>query len=397
MAAIEGQVHSIGARHRTPELFTPKEGRRLDAAVSRTGPPVLDRLDRRLLEACQCDFPICARPFAEIARRLHCKESEVLRRFAALERHGLVSRVGPVFAPGCTGASTLVAMAAPRARLESVGEWVNRHWAVRQICEREHEFNLWFVLEAPNAGELYDALADVRNRSGLDVLDLRLERDYHIDLGCAQGREPSCGRARAATEVCPPGQGPMLDASDRRLVWAIRDGLSLTARPYAAAAERAGLSEGQVMERLRRLLNEGVIKRIGMVVRQDEVDDRPNAMVVFDVPRTRVDIVGERLARVESVTRCYRRTRRPPVWHYNLYCMLHGRDWTEVMGRVDELLPHAAGERHRTVLLSRRRFHQHGPQWAFNHAPAHLGWPARGNIRRASPESTALRAARHPN
>ena len=54
--------------------------------------PVLDWLDRRLLDAYQRDFPICETPFAEIARRLHRRASEVLRRFTVLERRGVVSR-----------------------------------------------------------------------------------------------------------------------------------------------------------------------------------------------------------------------------------------------------------------------------------------------------------------
>ena len=369
MAGSGGQALLVGAEHGGPGLLTQKPGRSLDAAVAHPGRPVLEWLDRRLIDTYQRDFPICEKPFAEIASRLHCQASEVLRRLAVLERCGVVSRVGPVFAPGCIDSSTLAAMAVPRARLESVAEWVHRYRAVSHIYEHEHEFNLWFVLVAPNAGELYETLADIRRRTGLDVLDLRLERDYHIDLGLPLWRQPPAGRCRAVTGMCSPGRSPPLDASDRGLVGAIRDGLSLTARPYAVVADRVGLSEAQAMERLRRLLSEGVIKRIGVVVRRHELGYHANAMVVFDVPRVRVDIVGERLAQVAPVTVCYRRTRRPPVWPYNLHCMLHGRDRTEVMGWVDDLLPDAIGDLHCTVLFSRRRFLRRGARYAPDHAP----------------------------
>ena len=376
MAGSEGQAFLVRAERGDPELLTPKVGQLLDAAVVHPDQPVLDWLDRRLLDAYQRDFPICEKPFAEIASRLHCQASEVLRRFAVLERRGVVSRVGLVLAPGHVGANTLVAMAVPRARLESVAEWVNRYRAVNHIYEREHEFNLWFVLAAPNAGELYETLADIRRRTGLDVLDLRLERDYHIDLGFPPWRKPLSGCCRAAAGVYSPGRDRPLDASDRRLVGATQDGLSLTPRPYAVVADRVGLSEAQVMEGLRRLLCEGVIKRIGVVVRHHELGYRANAMVVFDVPRIRVDMVGERLAKVVPVTACRRRTRRPPVWPYNLYCMLHGRDRTEVMGWVDELLPDAVGDLNRTVLFSRRRFRQRCASYAPDRAPPQSERPA---------------------
>ena len=208
------------------------------------------------------------------------------------------------------------------------------------------------------------------------MLDLRLERDYHIDLGFPPWRKPLSGCCRAAAGVYSPGRDRPLDASDRRLVGATQDGLSLTPRPYAVVADRVGLSEAQVMEGLRRLLCEGVIKRIGVVVRHHELGYRANAMVVFDVPRIRVDMVGERLAKVVPVTACRRRTRRPPVWPYNLYCMLHGRDRTEVMGWVDELLPDAVGDLNRTVLFSRRRFRQRCASYAPDRAPPQSERPA---------------------
>ena len=336
--------------------------------LAHPGQPVLDWLDRRLLDAYQCDFPICETPFAEIARRLHCQASEVLRRLAALERRGVVGRIGPVFAPGCIGASTLAAMAVPRARLESVAEWVNRYRAVSHTHEREHEFNLWFLLSAPNAGELYDTLVDIRRRTGLDVLDLRLDRVYDIDHEFPLWERAPTGHCPAARGAYSPGRGPQLDASERRLVRATQDGLPLTARPYKVVADRIGLSEAQVMEGIRRLLGEGVIIRMGVVVRDHELDYRANAMVVVDVPCAQVDMIGERLAWVAPATRCYRRIRRSPVWPYNLYCMLHARDRTEVMGWVEELLPDTLGDLRRAVLFSRRRFRQHGAWSAPDHA-----------------------------
>ena len=337
--------------------------------LARSDQPLLDWLDQHLLDAYQRDFPICETPFEEIARRLHREAGEVLRRLAALERCGVVSRVGPVFAPGCVGASTLAAMAVPRARLEPVAEWVSRYRAVSHLREREHEFNLWFVASAPNAGELYDTLVEIRRRTGLDVLDLRLERVYDIDLELQPWRRALAGRRPVAKGRGSPRRGRQLDASERRLVWAIQDGLSLTARPYAVVADRIGLSEARVMEGIRRLLGEGVITRMGVVVRDHEPGGRTSAMVAFDVPCARVDAVGERVARAAPATRCYRRIRRPPVWPYNLYCMVHGRDWAEVMGRVDELHLDVLGDLRHAVLFSRRRLCQRGAWHAPDHAP----------------------------
>ena len=247
MAEIESQAAEPGPMNREPigaRGASPATHPALRLAATRVahpGQPALDWLDRQLLDACQRDFPVCEAPFAEIASRLRRQANEVLRRLAELERCGVVRRVGPVFTPGRVDASTLVAMAVSRMRLDSIAEWVNRHHAVNHVYEREHEFNLWFVLAAPNAGELYETLADIRRRTGLDVLDLRLEQDYRIDIEFPPWRRPPSGRCPAAAGTYSPGRWPPLNASDLHLVEVIRDGLSLTARPYAVVADRVGL------------------------------------------------------------------------------------------------------------------------------------------------------------
>ena len=143
----------------------------------------LTELDRRLLDNFQRDFPVCSRPYEAIAKRLGCDEATVLERLAELEKQGYVSRVGPVFRPNCLGASTLAAMAVSTERLQEVAELVNSYPEVNHNYEREHEFNLWFVVTASDERAVADVLADVRRRTGLDVMDLPLTEEFHIDLG----------------------------------------------------------------------------------------------------------------------------------------------------------------------------------------------------------------------
>jgi DNA-binding Lrp family transcriptional regulator len=152
-----------------------------------------------------------------------------------------------------------------------------------------------------------------------------------------------------------------LDEHDKRLIAAIQRGLPLVHRPYAAVAEQVGLSEQQVLARIGRLLESGVIKRMGVVVRHHELGYRANAMVVWDVPDEQVDELGQCLGRFDFVTLCYRRPRRLPDWPYNLFCMIHGRDREAVLERVQQLVECCALETiPHQVLFSRRRFKQRG-------------------------------------
>jgi siroheme decarboxylase len=145
----------------------------------------LDALDRRLLDAFQRDFPLTSRPFAEIGRRLGLDEASVLRRLERLQRAGLVSRVGPVLAPHRAGWSTLAAMVVPAPRLDEVAALVSDFEQVNHNYEREHAFNLWFVVTAADRAGVGAVLAKIEAATDLTVLSLPLQEAFRIDLGFA--------------------------------------------------------------------------------------------------------------------------------------------------------------------------------------------------------------------
>lgn len=143
----------------------------------------LDDLDRRLLDEFQRGFPMVPRPFEAVARTLGIGETEVIERLSRLKARGAVGRVGPVFRPGAVGASTLAAMSVPAGRLDEVAHLVNAYPEVNHNYGREHRLNLWFVVTGPDRGRVDAVLAEVEARTGIPVMDLPMERDYHLDLG----------------------------------------------------------------------------------------------------------------------------------------------------------------------------------------------------------------------
>ena len=140
-------------------------------------------LERELLDGFQKEFPLDPRPFRAIAERLGCDEDAVLDLLGRMKDAGLITRVGPVFAPHRAGASTLAAMAVPIERLDEVATLVSEYEEVNHNYEREHSFNLWFVLAAPDAARVAEVLEEIAERTGIPVMDLPLEEAFHIDLG----------------------------------------------------------------------------------------------------------------------------------------------------------------------------------------------------------------------
>ena len=125
-----------------------------------------------------------------------------------------------------------------------------------------------------------------------------------------------------------------LDETDRRIVVATQGGLPLVPRPYHAVAEQLGLPPEEVMARIRRMLEAGIVRRIGAVPNHYAVGYRANGMSVWDVPDEAVDELGAKVGALEFVSHCYRRPRRLPHWPYNLFAMVHGRSPEEVEAKV---------------------------------------------------------------
>jgi len=152
--------------------------------------------------------------------------------------------------------------------------------------------------------------------------------------------------------------------TDRLLLGEIERGLPLVSRPYAELAERIGLGEAEVIARIAQLQQDGVIRRLGVIVRHHELGYQANAMVVWDVPDDLVDEIGRRVAARPEVTLCYRRPRRPPDWPYNFYCMIHGRDRKTVRRAIASVgIDCGLADMPQATLFSRRRFKQRGARY----------------------------------
>lgn len=126
----------------------------------------------------------------------------------------------------------------------------------------------------------------------------------------------------------------LLDETGRRLIQATQAGLPLTARPYHTIAEQLGLEAVEVMDRMQRMLDLGIIRRIGAVPNHYALGYRANGMTVWDVADERVEELGARVGQLEFVTHCYQRPRHLPDWPYNLFAMVHGKAREEVEAKA---------------------------------------------------------------
>lgn len=144
-----------------------------------------------------------------------------------------------------------------------------------------------------------------------------------------------------------------IDDVERKIIQATQAGLPLVAEPYQAVADQLGLTELEVMQCMKTMQQQGVIRRIAAVPNHYKLGYRYNGMTVWDIDDQYVDQLGQQVAELTFVSHCYQRPRHLPDWPYNLFAMVHGKtaqDANHQVAVIADLLGSAAGQH--TVLYS---------------------------------------------
>lgn len=160
--------------------------------------------------------------------------------------------------------------------------------------------------------------------------------------------------------IAPLNHEQMLD-----LRQCLERGLPRVSRPYEDLAEQIGAHHDQVLLQVRQWQEQGLFRRVGLVLNHRALGFVANAMLVLDVPDALIDEVGQRLGRAHGVNLCYQRPRRLPHWRYNLFCMIHGREREAVEAQIHTLLEQQLlSDLPHQLLFSTRVFKQCGGRFA---------------------------------
>lgn len=143
---------------------------------------MMTSLHKQLLNDYQRNFPLSPTPYRDIAVELGVSEAEVINALTELNESEVITRIGPVIPPNRIGVSTLAAMAAPEAQLHDIAQIVSACPEVNHNYEREHYFNLWFVIIASDADHLQRVITKIERQTSYPVMSLPLVDDYFIDL-----------------------------------------------------------------------------------------------------------------------------------------------------------------------------------------------------------------------
>ncbi len=104
-----------------------------------------------------------------------------------------------------------------------------------------------------------------------------------------------------------------LDEVDRRIINALQGGFPVCEHPYAVAARNLGLEEGELLARLRRLLDERVLTRFGPLYNADRFGGS-NVLAAMSVPNPDFDRIAQFVNQQPEIAHNYRREHRLNMW-----------------------------------------------------------------------------------
>jgi len=143
----------------------------------------MDAVDRQIINGLQGGFPVSEYPFADAAKELGLDESLLIERLQKMLDDGTLSRFGPLYNIEKAGGSySLCAVSVHEAKLEETAQIINRYPEVAHNYERDHEYNLWFVVATETPEQVSTLLANIEKETGFTVMNLPKEEEFYVGL-----------------------------------------------------------------------------------------------------------------------------------------------------------------------------------------------------------------------
>jgi siroheme decarboxylase len=318
----------------------------------------LDEHDKKLLNLMQGSFALARRPFEHVARLAGLSEDDVMARVQRLLDQRIIREITPIFDTRALGyQSMLVAAKVDAEHPHRAAKIINSHPGVTHNYLRNHDFNLWFTIAVEPGSKLglqgtLDALAAETGAQSIRQLPTLKLFKIRMDLEMEAGTDAlaAAGEAAEPRELDPI----VLTDTDVETIRATQGPMPVISEPYAPAAERLGVSQEEVLERLASLREREGLRRVAAILFHRRAGFSANGMGVWKVPEAEVLETGKQMAAFRGVSHCYQRPTYPD-WPYSVFTMAHGRSKEECDAILDSIAV-ATGITERATLYSSTEF-----------------------------------------
>jgi DNA-binding Lrp family transcriptional regulator len=318
----------------------------------------LDEDDKKLLNVMQGRFELCERPYEHVAQITGLEEADVLARLRRLLEGRIIREITPIFDTRALGYSSMLVAAKVDAEYpHRAAKFINSHPGVTHNYLRNHEFNLWFTVATEPGSPLgldgtIDVIAEKTGAESIRQLPTLTLFKIRMDLEMEHGTDA----LSTAGEAVPPRELDPIEVSEEDIatIRATQGAMPVMTEPYAPAAERLGVSQGEVLRRLESLRDRGGLRRVAAILYHRRAGFSANGMGVWQVPEDQILETGKRMAAFRGVSHCYQRPTYAD-WPYSVFTMAHGRSKEECDAVLDAIAE-ATGITERATLYSSTEF-----------------------------------------
>jgi len=104
-----------------------------------------------------------------------------------------------------------------------------------------------------------------------------------------------------------------MDTIDKKILTLVNKSLPVDERPYGKIAETLGLAEQEVIERLRSMRAQGLIRRIGAVINPRRIGWH-STLCAMQIPEEKLDYYADTVNSYPEITHNYIRSGQPNCW-----------------------------------------------------------------------------------
>jgi DNA-binding Lrp family transcriptional regulator len=168
--------------------------------------------------------------------------------------------------------------------------------------------------------------------------------------------EGDTGALASAVEVAPPAETEPqpYDEHDVAVIKALQGDMPVIPEPYAPAAAKLGLPQGELLKHLEQMQQRKLLRRVAAILYHRRAGFSANGMGVWKVPDERITELGPRMAAFRGISHCYQRPTYAD-WPYSIFTMAHGRSKHECDAILESIADHT-GVTDRATLYSSTEF-----------------------------------------
>lgn len=114
----------------------------------------------------------------------------------------------------------------------------------------------------------------------------------------------------------------MLTQKEKYLVRLLQKSIPLESQPFKSIGDEIGMTEDEVLSKIKQWFSDGLIRRFGGTVSHKKVGRASNVMSVWRVEPDKIKQIAHIASSFDQITHCYERE-TAPGWRYNFYAMIH--------------------------------------------------------------------------